>query len=153
TCYGPELSHAIAVGDFNEDGNLDFTTNRGTALGLAFSFADTINIYLGNGDGTFNYTGYVRAAAAYEEIFATDVDHDGHIDLVASGMPASVLRGNGNGTFQAPVTYPSTSFLIAVGDLNGDGYTDLIIPEDTKLAVLLNLGNGTFGAPTLFTVG
>jgi hypothetical protein len=153
-CYGPELSHAIAVADFNEDGNLDFTTNSGApSICLAFSFDNTINVYLGNGDGTFTFASQLTAAGAYTEIYATDVDLDGHMDLVAGGNPASVLRGNGNGTFQAPVTYPSTSFVIAVGDLSEDGYPDLIIPEDKRVVVRLNQGNGTFGAGTRFNVG
>jgi hypothetical protein len=90
TCYGPELSHAIAVADFNEDGNLDFTTNPGgPSICVAFSFGDTINIYLGNGDGTFTFASQLTAAGAYTEIYATDVDLDGHMDLVAGGNPAS----------------------------------------------------------------
>ena len=56
TCYGPELSHAIAVADFNGDGNLDFTTNPGENINcLAISFDVMVNLYLGHGDGTFAF--------------------------------------------------------------------------------------------------
>ena len=39
----------------------------------------------------------------------------------------SVLLGNGDGTFQPHVDYPSHSadFVLAVADLNGDGNLDL----------------------------
>lgn len=153
TCFDTTLSHVISVADFDEDGNLDVTLNPGQALGLAFSFNAIVNLYLGNGSGTLTFARQLATAGAYNEIYPTDVDLDGNLDLVAGGNPMSVLRGNGNGTFQATETYPSTSFLVAVGDLNGDSYPDLIIPEDKRVVVRLNLGNGTFGDGTRFNVG
>ena len=154
TCFANTLSHAISVADFNEDGNLDVTLNPGEALGLPFSFDNKIDLYLGDGTGTLSLSSQITSAAAYLDIFAIDVDRDGNLDLVTGGNPMSVLRGNGDGTFQAVVTYTSASFTLAVGDLNGDLYPDLIIPDDRKgVIVRLNLGNGTFGAGTRFNAG
>jgi hypothetical protein len=69
-------------------------------------------------------------------------NNDGNLDLAvadSSGNAVVVLWGNGNGTFQPPVSLPtnaqSTSSIIAV-DLNGDGALDLV----TNGAVLR--GNG-----------
>jgi len=153
-CFGTNLSHAIAVADFDHDGDQDVAVSPGQATGLAFSFQPEIDVFLGNGDGTFGFAVQVSAAAAFLDLFAVDVDNDGNLDLVASGMPASVLRGNGDGTFQASESYASTSFMAAVGDLNEDGFTDLITPDDTKnIIVRLNQGDGTFGAGDPVRVG
>ena len=64
----------------------------------------------------------------------------------------SVFRGNGDGTFQAPLSFfPGSnngvgSTAIATGDFDGDGTTDLVIPNVSgTIGVFLNNGDGTFG--------
>jgi hypothetical protein len=86
-----------------------------------------------------------------------DFNGDGVQDLaVANDNPqsASVLLGNGDGTFQvarnfAAGTYPRS---IAVGDFNGDGVQDLAVANlgtywlflDGTVSVLLGNGDGSF---------
>jgi hypothetical protein len=55
------------------------------------------------------------------------------------GSEVSVLLGNGNGTFQAPLESPGGAPL-AAADFNGDGKLDLFAGGN----VLLGNGNGTF---------
>ena len=44
---------------------------------------------------------------------------------------------------------------VATGDLNGDGFADMVVANGStkNISVLLNDGDGTFGEPTNFTVG
>ena len=61
--------------------------------------------------------------------------------------------------FTPQAIYPtgtgSKPFPIAVGDLNGDGKTDIVVANSGRntSTILFNLGNGTFGNPVNYTVG
>ena len=94
-----------------------------------------------------------------------DLHGDGRLDLVVANRNSntvSVLRGNGNGTFQVKTDYPTGTCpaSVALGDLNGDGRLDLAVANygpspgyGTTVSVLLNNGDGTFGAKTDFPTG
>jgi hypothetical protein len=72
----------------------------------------------------------------------------------------SVLLGNGDGSFRAPVSYPvgSSPGSVAVGDFNGDGHLDLVTANGfsgfgNTVSVLLGNGDGTFGPPRTYASG
>jgi hypothetical protein len=80
-----------------------------------------------------------------------DFNKDGILDVAASGFSSpggvSVLLGNGDGTFQAAVTYTNAPFLnsITTADVNHDTNLDLIANGLSEGAwVMLGNGNGTF---------
>lgn len=135
----------VAVGDFNEDGNLDLAVSNETS--------NTISILLGNGDGTFKP--HVDYAAESEpiEIVTGDFNNDGHLDFAVANdeESISIFLGNGDGTFQPQIITAVTlqAFTLAVGDLNGDGKLDVVVgyinySTTTNIGVLLGNGDGTF---------
>jgi hypothetical protein len=113
---GPTLS--VLSADFNRDGKPD----------LAAGDASGVNVFLGNGDGTFRAAGYVPVPnGATSPLMAADLNLDGNLDLIVSG---AIFFGNGDGTFQAQATGdfvgvgPPTLFI----DVNGDGRVDSVYP-------------------------
>jgi uncharacterized delta-60 repeat protein len=68
----------------------------------------------------------------------------------------SVLLANGDGSFQAPRSFPTgqNPHAVVVGDVNGDGKLDIVTAnDDDTVSVLLGNGDGTFQAPRNTLVG
>jgi hypothetical protein len=149
----------VQIADVNRDGILDLLT--------ANSSTSTLGVLLGNGNGTFQaattYPGQVSGMPL--GLAVADLNGDGNPDVaLLNGFStfASVLLGNGNGTFQAAVHYyiPTGGRMgdasdIAIGDVNGDGLPDLLTTHfnTSTLGVLLGNGNGTFQAATVLIAG
>ena len=69
-----------------------------------------------------------------------------------------MLLGNGDGTFQAAVSYDSGgqyAYAIAVADVNGDGKPDLLVANwsSSSVGVLLGNGDGSFQAAVTYDSG
>jgi hypothetical protein len=133
---------------------------------------------LGKGDGTFHFfASYGVRGTAGGGPAVTDINGDGKPDVVVatSGTSGgaengfvSVLIGNGDGTFQLPVDYPSGGIgqnSIAVADVNGDGKLDALVvscapkgsfcspTNEGAVSVLPGTGKGTFQRAVTFGSG
>jgi hypothetical protein len=138
--------------------------NRGVTDVIVSDYDHNINIFLGNGDGTFQQPIGVDTGEYPRFVSVVDVNNDGIPDLVVGNIGNSnevppshgsvaVLLGKGDGTFQDPVqyspfNYPST---LAVADFNGDGLPDIAVTgafDSHAVDVLINIGDPApdFGA-------
>jgi hypothetical protein len=87
---------------------------------------------------------------SYSRVDVTgDFTSDGLTDLVVgNGSSLKLFVATGDGEFAAPATLALTGSSIAAGHLNGDTYLDLV----TNLGISLGNGNGSFQAPTAFSL-
>jgi hypothetical protein len=145
----PQRAYSFTVADFNGDQKPD----------LAVGYGSTVGLLTGKGDGTFNASLTVINDPGVG-IASADLSGNGKQDLVirggtVPGITILVAMGNGNGTFQAPVTYSfpletetGAGGPVTLADVNGDGKPDILFSESggPYAAVLLNKGNGTFNA-------
>jgi hypothetical protein len=87
-----------------------------------------------------------------------DLNNDGRLDIVTANnsFGASVLLGNGDGTFQAyrPVGSSAGPTWVTVADFNNDGVPDLAVTTAADTVdISLGNGDGTFQTFTPVTTG
>jgi hypothetical protein len=135
----------VAVGDFNGDGKPDLVVAN---PGIDMS-ADSVSVLLNNGNGTFGAAQSYTVGGSPTAVALGDFNGDGKLDIVTANANStmSVLLGQGNGTFAPAQNYaiggPANS--VAVADFNHDGQLD-VVTTGAEIDLLLNNGNGTFGA-------
>jgi hypothetical protein len=156
---GIGLALSMALADLTGNGNLDLVFGT-PATGI-------VNIAMGNGDGTFQKpiqisTGNYFNSGDLAEIAVGDFTGDGKLDLLVAGNAhpghdqLTLIAGNGDGTFQPPVTIATglTIFSTAVGDLSGNGKLDIVTLDDYQhVQIFMGNGDGTFQAPVSYLTG
>ena len=149
----------VAQGDFNGDGKLDLVTANWSA--------DSLSIFLSNGDGTFAAPQVISLTSTSLRpvgVSVGDFNNDGILDLAVgyeTSTGVSILLGNGtagvgDGTFGAPQSFVagSDTYESVVGDFDGDGNLDMAVTNfgNGTVSVLLGNGNGTFQAAVTYPV-
>jgi hypothetical protein len=140
---------ALAVADFNQDGNLDIAAAGDSGQG------EEVLLLLGNGKGTFSAGGH-WADQDFESLslLTGDFNGDGYPDLLLihqqlnypETIDGVILLADAQGDLTGAggvQAYPG----VAVADVNGDGFADVITPYFTPqsgILVLLGNGDGTF---------
>jgi hypothetical protein len=150
---------AMATADFNGDGISDLAV----ALEAGAANPGFLQIFLGNGDGTFSGVAATSPLGMGPGSIAVgDLNGDGRVDLAVSnfgtssilgdfpGTTVDVLLGIGDGTFivasGSPVTVGTAPTAAVIADFNGDGKLDLAVANSTDqtVSILSGNGNGSF---------
>lgn len=147
---------AIAVADFNGDGFSD--------LAVVNKNANTVSIFLGNGDETFQAPTTLVTGNAPTSIVAAAFNPSKpvFIDLAVTNSADNTLQiflGNSLGAFTNGVTYNTgvTPVYVASADLDLDGNLDLAVADSgaatstnsvgNSISIFLGNGDGTFIKP------
>ena len=173
---GGQGTQSVAVGDVNGDGKPDIVLANNCS-GNSNCSSGSVSVLLGNGDATFQNAVSFNSSGLYAtSVTLTDLNGDGKADLLVAnqadangnwsdGSMASVLLGNGDGTFQAAVPYASGGFAgrgIVATDVNGDGKLDVVMAESCidnyncisgAASVFVGKGDGTLLAALNYNPG
>ncbi|HTQ54604.1 MAG TPA: FG-GAP-like repeat-containing protein [Bryobacteraceae bacterium] len=143
---------ALAAADLNGDGKLDLAVTN-----LA---ANTVSVWMGNGDGTFAPSVDYPAGTQPQAVAIGDLNHDGIPDLVVADRAdntVSVLLGTGGGLFAPQTVYPTGNRPVAllIADVDGDGNVDLAVANaaDNTVSILAGKGDGSFAANVDYPAG
>ena len=112
----------------------------------------TISVLRNVGLGTFAPQWDMVHVNGLDRVEAADLNKDGHMDLVATAAAAAqidVQLGFGGGVnFGAINSFQAGGAALAIGDVNGDTFPDVVTAGPGALiSVLIGNGNGGFLAP------
>jgi hypothetical protein len=139
-------ARSVAIADMNRDGHPDLIVSGYGDFGQPVQ--GRIDVLDNQGMGSFSTAVGYAAANEPWALAVADFDHDGAPDVAAIN-PAMVgqsavllLLNDGSGKLAPPSSYPvgNSSLALAAGDLNHDGWIDLVTADGYpgQVSVLLN---------------
>jgi hypothetical protein len=127
----------VAAGDMNGDGHLDLVTTG--------DFGTTV--LAGDGGGGFRVAAKYPYAASF--VGLVDLDGNGSLDVALNGAAGGIAFLIMHGLDIGSVEELPGAASMSLGDFNEDGYPDLAT-TGVDAVVRLNMGDGTFGPPTVY---
>lgn len=145
----------VATGDFDGNGALDFAT--------ACSGAGTVVVFANEGKGVFSQHFPFAAAKSVAALATGDFNQDGLLDFATASTAVGTMSvflnsgADGSARFANRTDHPTGDYArsIAAGDLDGDGWLDLVVSSVTSgtVGTYLNQGDGTFAEQTTSAAG
>jgi hypothetical protein len=159
TFPSPPVSYAvkpyvgsIVVTDLNGDGKVD----------VAFLSGNEVGVMLNNGSGVLATPMSYLAGTSPSGFVVQDVDGDGKPDLVVysqGNVDVNILLNLGSGTFGTPIPSSAGTDVLGLAVENPSSHPNLAVFSqgsgngDGSVSVMINSGQGSFGAPTKFLGG
>jgi hypothetical protein len=148
--------YAAAVGDFNNDGQLDIV--------VAEYGTSNADVFLGYGNGRFEvqvtYSSDFQAWPAWVTI--GDFNNDNRSDIAIANYNINnvgIYLGLGNGSFSTVVPYSSgdgsSPQCLSISDFNEDNRLDIAVANyaTSNIVVLFGFGDGTFLLGKVYSTG
>jgi RHS repeat-associated protein len=156
---GTGAGGSVASADLNGDGKADLVI-----AGTQSASVTPVDVWFGNGDGTFGSESVYYAGGGPASISIADLNADGKPDIAVTNFGStaessgagrsggvSILLNDGTGHFAGSITYASGAGAtsVALADFNQDGTPDLLVADqaDNSLTLDAAVGDGTFVAP------
>jgi hypothetical protein len=157
----------------------DFTGDGRPDIAVAAAYGFQVDVFINGGNLLFAGS-TLRTDRSATDATARDLNGDTNVDLIVSvrgGSPdgpfengfVQIYFGNGDGTFEEPLSYETGigAHAVVVGDFTRDGKLDIAtanrsaryidalcggLTHGDSASILPGKGDGTFGHPTTFTL-
>jgi len=158
----PIAAYSVFACDLDLDNDFDIVVGHKTAWEATNK---TISILKNNHDGNFSITDTSKSFCGYQEnIFAIKINNDNYPDIVAfysdliSGILEKYIRiyynegGEYNNYMDFSLNTSSVFQYINYGDINGDGYSDIVLISNSDYfwGILYNDGTGNLSEPEYY---
>lgn len=144
----PSVSYAaggnpsgVGTGDLNADGNLDIVNSNSS------QFDNTISVFIGNGDGTFQPQVVVPVGFRPSDVLLADFDQNGRSEVIVTHFGSSAiyyLKPDANGVLGPPeiINVGAAQNNAVAADFDNDGWLDAMVAAGNAVFLRNNQDGG-----------